>query len=69
MRVNLAATRSVSGEELAALGASRGAAISTELTTVGQVPPERVRIGARKDVNARDGAWISAELGVGGASD
>jgi hypothetical protein len=68
LRGQIAASQAVSDEELGALAAGRAAAISAELTASGRVPPERVRIGERKDVKARDGQWVPAELGVGAAT-
>jgi hypothetical protein len=69
LRERIASSESVSTEELAALGAARAQAIAAELTSAGQVAAERVRAGARKDVSARDGAWVPLELGVGGATE
>lgn len=67
LRADLAAAQVVTGEELAALGTARAEAIATALTTVGQVPIGRVKSGDSRQVTVRDGAWISAELGLAGA--
>jgi hypothetical protein len=67
LRDRIAAVQTVEDGELAALGTARAAAIGAALTESGQVAPDRVRTGQRKDVKARDGAWIPAELTVSSA--
>ncbi len=69
LRAELATGEEVDDAALSALGAARATAISTELTGPLQIPAARVRVGGRKDVEARDGQWVPGEIGVSGGGD
>ncbi|GMW05250.1 MAG: hypothetical protein AMXMBFR8_00470 [Nevskiales bacterium] len=64
LRGRIAAAQVIGETDLATLGTERAAAIAAELAAEGRVAPERVRTGPRRDVEARDGEWIPAELGI-----
>jgi len=66
LRDRIAAAQAVGPDDLAALGAARATAITTELGSR-QVPAERVRATGPRDVKLRDGQWITAEIGLGAA--
>lgn len=57
MRADLAAAQPIGPAELTALGAARAAAVVEALGGA-----ERVRAGESRQVRARDGAWIGADL-------
>lgn len=67
LRGRIAEAQPVGPDDLAALGTARAAAITAELTTVRQVPAERVRAVGAREVKLRDGQWITAEIGLGAA--
>lgn len=69
LRARIAAAEVVTGADLDELAARRAAAIAAGITGPGQVAAERVRLRARRDVEARSGQWVAAEIGIAAVAD
>jgi hypothetical protein len=64
LRSQLATAQEIADSDLAALAQARAEAVVAVLHESGALDAARVRIGGRRSVEARDGEWVGAELGV-----
>jgi hypothetical protein len=64
LRAQLAAAQEIADADLTALAQARAEAVAAVLRESGALDAARVKLGARRDVEARAGEWVGAELGV-----